>query len=198
MKLPTLAESGHVTNAADSTIRQVGALIRTRRKSIDMTLNELADRTGVSVSMLSMLERGVAGASIGTLVAVASALRVQMHDLFDYAVEVESSPLIRRADQTEVETGEGVLRRVAHHSAAQGLEMAINEYAPHTASGDKPVHHDGREYGVVIAGALTVELDGVSYKLGIGDAISYSSATPHRITNHGRTKARAVWVNLQD
>lgn len=161
-----------------------------------MTLNELSERTGVSISMLSMLERGVAGASIGTLVAVASALRLQMHDLFEVDAEAERSPLVKREDQTEVLTGEGVLRRLVHHSNADGLEMVVNEYEPGTASGDRPLHHEGREFGVLISGSLTVELAGVSYRLRPGDAITYDSTTPHRIRNEGRSKARAVWVNL--
>lgn len=184
--------------AAEATIRQAGAKIRARRKAIGMTLNELGERTGVSVSMLSMLERGVAGASIGTLVAVSSALRVQMYDLFEVPESPALSPVTRAADQTEVETGAGVLRRVAHHAVDRGLEMAINEYEPGTASGERAVHHDGREYGVVIGGQLTVELGGQSYDLQVGDAISYSSTTPHRISNTGSCKARAVWVNLAD
>ncbi len=197
VKIPARgATSG--TNAADETIRKVGSTIRARRKQVNMTLNDLAESTGVSVSMLSMLERGVAGASIGTLVAVASALRLQMHDLFDHPETDEVSPVTPRAAQTEVETSEGVVRRIAHHAADRGLEMAVNEYAPGTASGDKPVHHGGREYGIVISGSLTVELDGTSYKLRAGDAISYDSSTPHRIANEGRSPARAVWVNLLD
>ena len=198
MKLPATADPGRSTDAAGETIRSVGARIRVRRKKIGMTLNELADLTGVSVSMLSMLERGVAGASIGTLVAVASALRVQMHDLFEVTSAVEKSPLTKVGEQTNVETSEGVLRRVAHHAVEHGLEMAINEYAPGTASGDKAVHHEGREYGVVIAGSIMVELGGVGYTLEVGDAINYSSTTPHRISNPGSTKAKAVWVNIQD
>ena len=163
-----------------------------------MTLNEVAEHTGLSVSLLSMVERGVAGASIGTLVAVASALRVQMYDLFDNREEEQpSSPITRREDQTEVETGEGVVRRVAHHSSEHGVEMAINEYAPGTASGEEPVRHAGREYGVVIAGTLNIELDGIDYRLEAGDAISYVSSTPHRISNVSELKARAVWVNLE-
>jgi transcriptional regulator with XRE-family HTH domain len=181
---------------ADATIRRVGARIRTRRKELGLTLNELAERTGVSISMLSMLERGVAGASIGTLVAVASALHLQMHDLFEVADESSQSPLIRREDQTEVVTGEGVLRRLLHHSRNDGVEVVMHEYEPGTASGDRPLHHEGREFGVLLSGSLTVEVDGVSHRLRPGDAIAYDSTRPHRIANVGRGKARAVWVNV--
>lgn len=181
---------------ADATIRQVGARIRERRKQLGLTLNEVAERTGVSISMLSMLERGVAGASIGTLVAVASALHLQMHDLFEVADETARSPLIRREDQTEVVTGEGVLRRLLHHSRADGVEIVVHEYEPGTASGDRPLHHEGREFGFLLSGSLTVEVDGVSHRLRPGDAVAYDSAKPHRMVNVGRGRARAVWVNV--
>lgn len=181
---------------ADATIRQVGARIRERRKQLGLTLNEVAERTGVSISMLSMLERGVAGASIGTLVAVASALHLQMHDLFEVAAESEHSPLIRREEQTEVVMGEGVLRRLVHRSRPDGIEMVLHEYEPGTVSADEPLHHEGREFGVLLSGSLTVELDGVSHRLRPGDAIAYDSTRPHRMVNPGRGKARAVWVGV--
>lgn len=183
---------------ADETIRIIGERIRQRRKQTGMTLNDLAARTGVSVSMLSMLERGLAGASIGTLVAVSSALGVQMRDLFEHPEEDEDSPVIRFADQTEVETSEGVMRRIAHHAREHGLEMAINEYASGTSSNDMPTHHQGLEYGVVIEGSLIVELGGRRHELHAGDAIRYDSTIPHKISNENGTVARAVWVNLEE
>jgi transcriptional regulator with XRE-family HTH domain len=177
------------------TIRRVGHQIRQLRSARGLTLQAVADHTGVSVSMLSMLERGVAGASIGTLVAVSSALGVHMSDLFEIGPD-QASPVRRRTEQIEVQTAAGVLRRVAHHDPVRGLEMVVNEYAAGTASGARAVHHSGTEFGVVMAGRLTVEVDGVRYELHPGDAITYRSDQPHLISNEGETVARAVWVNL--
>lgn len=180
---------------AETTIRRVGGQIRKLRGARRLTLQDVADRTGVSVSMLSMLERGVAGASIGTLVAVASALGVHMTDLFEHD-EAPPSPLRRYADQVRAETAAGVFRRVAHHDAAKGVEMVVNEYAPGTASAAEAVHHPGTEYGVLVAGSLVVEVDGERYELETGDAITYASGRPHLFRNEGTTTARAVWLNL--
>src|SRR5690625_3829524 len=130
--------------AAEETIARVGAKIRARRKDIGLTLNELSARTGVSVSMLSMLERGVAGASIGTLVAVATALRLQMYDLFESQAEEVRSPVSPREAQTEDQTAEGGLRRMARHSRIDGLAMVVKETAPGTASVEEAVRHNGR------------------------------------------------------
>jgi DNA-binding transcriptional regulator YiaG/quercetin dioxygenase-like cupin family protein len=180
---------------ADRTIRSVGGEIRRLRNAQGLKLQDVAARTGVSVSMLSMLERGVAGASIGTLVAVSSALGVHMADLFRSAPE-KSSPVRRLAAQMQVETASGVLRRVVHHAPDVGLEMVVNEYIPGASSGLQPVHHSGKEFGLVVQGSLVVELEGVRHELGAGDGISYASSRGHIIKNEGPDVAKALWVNL--
>jgi transcriptional regulator with XRE-family HTH domain len=179
----------------ERTIRRIGSQIRQLRQARGLKLQELSDRSGVSVSMLSMLERGVAGASIGTLVAVSSAVGVHMSDLFE--AEPEEKSLVRRlTDQLQVTSGNGVLRRLVHQDGASGLEMVVNEYAPGTSSGAGLTHHGGTEFGIVIDGELVVEVEGTRYELGVGDGIGYSSGRPHRISNEGTSHARTVWVNL--
>ena len=186
------------SDAAEQTMMLVGARIRAMRLRQQLTLRDVAERTGVSVSMLSMLERGVSTASVGTLVAVASALGVHMYDLFAHKDGADGSPVTRLAEQTVVRMGEGTTRRVAHNDAAAGLELAVNEYELGGASGPSATHHDGREFGVLISGQLTIELDGQSHVLEPGDVIAYSSERPHRIANTGDERAVAVWVNVDE
>lgn len=181
---------------ADQTVREIGAQIRRLRTRRNLTLNALASETGISVSMLSMLERGVATPSIGTLVAVTSALGTHMSELFGSTESSDRSPVRPLRDQVEVETAVGVLRRMVHSDPMVGLEVSVNEYAPDTSSADSLTHHAGTEFGLVIQGTVTVELEDASYVLKPGDGISYMSTRPHRISNTGRTKARAVWVNI--
>jgi transcriptional regulator with XRE-family HTH domain len=181
---------------ANEMLQVVGASVRVARKRQRMTLQDLTDRTGVSVSMLSMLERGLASPSIGTLVSVSSALGLHMAQLFQDASAQASSPVRRRADQVVVQAAEGVSRRLVHTDVEHDLEMVINEYEPGTSSSATPVHHDGMEFGLLLSGTLTVTLDDADYALEPGDGIAYSSATPHVLTNNGMVKARAVWVNV--
>lgn len=186
------------SNGAEETVRRVGAVVREARTQRRLTLNELASQTGVSVSMLSMLERGVASPSIGTLVSVASALGLHMSELFGGMEGSDANPVRRVDDQVSFESEEGALRRVVHTDLGRGVEVCVNEYEPGTSSSGNPVHHGGTEYGVVLSGSLTVTLDGVDHVLRPGDGITYSSQVPHRIANAGRTRARAVWVNLDN
>lgn len=189
-------DAARIEAATDQTMAEVGTRIRAMRSKQGLTLKDVAERTGVSVSMLSMLERGVATASIGTLVAVASALGVHMYDLFDRPDNGQGSPLNRRQDQTRVKTRHGAVRWIAHNDTPSGVELAVNEYQPGGASGPNLTHHSGREFGVLISGTLRIDLDGEIHVLQPGDAIAYSSTRPHRISNGGDEVAVAVWVNI--
>ncbi len=62
--------------------RHIGETIRALRKDRKLTLKQLAHRTGLSVSLLSQIERAESSASIGSLYRVASALEVALARLF--------------------------------------------------------------------------------------------------------------------
>lgn len=184
-------------DSAGDAITLIGTRIRDVRTMKGMPLRALAEATGLSMSMLSLVERGKTSPSIGTLIAICSALDVHMADLLAPVNLVRASPVSRAEDQTVVQTRAGVERRILRDDRANGVEIAINQYAPGTGSNPVPIHHEGFEYGIVLDGQLTVELDGKIHTLKPGDLISYDSARSHRIWNHGSRKARALWVNLR-
>jgi transcriptional regulator with XRE-family HTH domain len=176
----------------DHTLVTIGARIRQFRTKKGLTLQALGRITGLSPSMLSLVERGKTSPSIGSLIVVCSALEVHMSDLV--AVEDGSS---RVAEQPVFQTSTGVVRRVLRADHLRGVEIALNEYAPDTGNDLRPVHHAGFEYGILLEGKLTVEVGGVRHVLQPGDLISYPSSRDHRIWNYGTVRARALWVNME-
>ena len=62
--------------------RAIGRTIRESRKNQDLTLKQLARRTGLSVSLLSQIERAESSASISSLYKIANALGLRMAQLF--------------------------------------------------------------------------------------------------------------------
>ena len=62
--------------------RNIGRFIREGRTRQSLTLKQLARRTGLSVSLLSQIERAESSASISSLYKIASALKVPMRELF--------------------------------------------------------------------------------------------------------------------
>ena len=202
--MTTMVDRGRSTNQATGTMENlaahaliaIGSRVRELRNERGLTLQGLAEMTGLSASLLSLVERGKTSPSIGTLVSIAHAFDVHMTDLMPGAPPPPEQPVLRQGDQRVYATPEGVNRRILRDDRVRGLEVALNEYSPGGRSADSLLHHNGYEYGVVIEGTLTVEVNGESYELRPGDSIAYDSSHPHRITNSGRGKARAMWVNL--
>jgi transcriptional regulator with XRE-family HTH domain len=185
--VPTEAEHQRVIAAIGMRVRK----IRTER---GLTLEQLSQLAGVSQSMLSMVERGKAGASIGTLFSIATALGVVASDLFTEEGARDNPLVIRAAEQPVYEIEEGVTWRVVRRDRTRGVEIVINEYAPSTGSTQSPIQHEGYEYGVVLEGALTIDIDEARHVLRRGDTIAYSSSKRHKLWNYGRSRARALWI----
>jgi transcriptional regulator with XRE-family HTH domain len=193
---PSSQPPSELLDLATNALLAIGSRIRQLRSERGLTLQGLAELTGLSASLLSLVERGKTSPSIGTLVAIAHAFDVHMTDLMPDVRNTERLPVLRSDEQRVYATPEGVNRRILRDDRVRGLEVALNEYGPGGRSADSLLHHAGYEYGVVIEGTLTVEVDGHSYELQSGDSIAYDSTHPHRIINRGRGAARAMWVNL--
>lgn len=188
----------------------VGERVRTARHDAGLTVRELARRIGVSASHVSQVERGLGAFSVPALYAVASELGVSMNDLI--APEQEEPPAISAisaGDRIRDLVAAGIVQRAAEHPTiklssgprwsrltavgepdAEFLEVV---YAPHTSSPTGHIHHEGREYGIVTAGALNVEVDGAAAVLAPGDSIVFDSRLPHRFWNEGDVEVRAIW-----
>ncbi len=77
-----LKRKGVLLNPEEALHRTIGHSIRTKRKEQALTLKQLARRTGLSVSLLSQIERAESSASVGSLYKIASGLKLRLTELF--------------------------------------------------------------------------------------------------------------------
>lgn len=179
-----------------ATLVAIGLRIRKARTARSMTLQELASASGVSTSMLSLVERGRVSPSIGSLIVIAEALGVTMSDLIMDDQGESDQVVVRSADHRVIEHAKHVVRRLVRNDRKRAVSIAIADFPPNSDSTSAPHTHTGYEYGFVLEGKLTVEIDGTSHLLQKGDLISYSSKSKHRIRNPGKRAARTLWFNL--
>jgi len=191
------AEAERHEGVHDALVAEIGNRLRVLRLAQGMTLQDLADVTKLSPSMLSLVERGRAAPSIQSLVLLASALNVTMSDLIATDPASEEQIVVRGSERPFVKVARDVIRRVLREDRSRGISFAINEYEPDTGSSLTRGAHSGFEYGYVLEGALTVELENVSYQLKTGDLIAFASKRPHRFWNNGKKRAKTLWVNLK-
>lgn len=76
-------EKGLMRNPEEGLLQSVGAKVRAERKGQELTLKQVARRTGLSVSLLSQIERAESAASVASLYKIASALGTSLEQLFE-------------------------------------------------------------------------------------------------------------------
>jgi transcriptional regulator with XRE-family HTH domain len=174
---------------AEETRGSLGGVIRGAREKHELTLQETAKRTRLSVSYLSQIERNLLHPSVGTLKGIAQALGIPAGKLMFPAAtqrKGERKRIVFPKSSIEYELLTPDLRR--------RVSMLWLTAKPGAESGP-PSTHDGEDGVVVLKGRLSVEIGGVWHELKAGDSIYFSSAMPHRWCNRGAIEAQAIWVS---
>jgi transcriptional regulator with XRE-family HTH domain len=193
---------------------QIGAHLRMRRQELGLSLRELAGRLGVSASLISQIERGLANPSVSTLYALVAELDVSLDDLLfsegrfgpraaDGSSPAptrsqEPTPIQRGHDRQHIRLASGVIWERLTTRAEPGVEFlyVIYEVGGASSADESSQRHAGHEWGYVISGVLRVTIGFDAHVLEAGDAISFDSTTPHRLANIGDTPVHAIWFVL--
>jgi DNA-binding transcriptional MerR regulator/quercetin dioxygenase-like cupin family protein len=175
--------------------QHVGVHLRALRMRQGLSLADVAERTGLSISFLSAVERGQASISLGNLFKLADAYGTTVPGL-NPASQREQRTLLHPHDRP---------RFVAHHGlvliedlltrpgALEAQRIAIQP----GGGCDEPYAHPGEEFIYVLAGHLTFWIDEREhYCLHAGDALSFASTQLHRWRNDGDTPTTVLWINV--
>jgi transcriptional regulator with XRE-family HTH domain len=179
----------------------LGARIRAAREDAGLSVRGLARQIGVSPSLLSQVERGLAQPSVATLWAVVTELGLSLDGLFAAAEQTDGpAAIVQRArGRPALELEGGIVWERLTAAPDRDADFAFVTYPPGADSGadDPPASHGGREYGYVIGGRLRIEVGDEVVELGPGDAVAFGSETPHRLRALGDEPVTAVWLNLR-
>jgi mannose-6-phosphate isomerase-like protein (cupin superfamily) len=108
------------------------------------------------------------------------------------------SPVVTRADRKVITLDSGVSweRLTATTGKESNFLFVRYEVGGSSSTDGNLLRHMGTEYWYVLCGVLEVVLGFETYRLNEGDAISFDSRTPHRMTNPGDVAAEAIWFDL--
>jgi transcriptional regulator with XRE-family HTH domain len=191
----------------------MGDRLRQARKARGLSLRRLAERVGVSPSLISQVETGRAKPSVNTLYALANELGVSLDVLLfmdtrppavepgdDATLEpsitlLPHDPVQRATSRSTIRLGSGVVWERLTSESIRNVDFlhVTYEVGGESSPSEAFQRHTGQEWGYVLSGTLTVRIGFDEYVLQPGDAISFDSATPHRLFNAGDVPARAVW-----
>jgi transcriptional regulator with XRE-family HTH domain len=178
--------------AAVEPVPAIGPRVKALREAMDLSLRELAVRSGVSAPMLSQVERGETSPTLQVAARIAAGLELRLSQLL--RLDEGGSVTVVRAGEGRRGGAEGHAYEILS-PPLPGLraELSRHTLAPGAATGgpgDPPMHEPGaRETAVIEAGTVDLLVDGQRHRLGAGDTVTFDADLPHHFENPGKEEA---------
>jgi transcriptional regulator with XRE-family HTH domain len=183
----------------DDIIAGIGTKIRLLRQASGMSLQQLADRSGVSAASIHKIERSTMVPTITVLMKLARSLDRSVSFLVDEE-EAHPSPvvLVRARDREPLSASRTgvVMENIAGPASRFALSGAMVTVAAGADSGKRPMAHPGEDLVYVLGGTLEFEIDN-TYRLRPGDVLHLPTDHPHRWRNPTTRPAKAIWISLR-
>jgi transcriptional regulator with XRE-family HTH domain len=182
----------HPKHGAASMTVDVGGRLRYVRERYNLSQRELAKRSGVPNSTISLIEANKVNPSIGALKRILDGVPIGLAEFF--AIEPDKPRKIFYAAEELTEIGKGGIsyRQVGENLVGRALQILKERYEPGADTGRVPLVHDGEEGGIIISGRLEVKVDSERRILGPGDAYYFESRRPHRFRCIGPVPCEVV------
>jgi transcriptional regulator with XRE-family HTH domain len=180
---------------------QIGEKVKRFREDNALTLQHMAERTGLSMAVLSQIENHLISPPLGTLIRLTRALDLRPGHFFDQHPDRpftivrkdERRPVSRFASKRGIQYGYSY-ESLGHDMKDRHMEPFLVTLEPATLASPKPASHDGEEFLFVLEGEMEVTLGEHSDVLQPGDAIYYDSNIPHLVQCKGEEKALILAV----
>ena len=172
----------------------VGPRIRALREAMDLSLRDLAERSGVSAPMLSQVERGETSPTIAVAGRIAAGLELRLSQLLRLDEEGTVTVVRRRERRRGGNARRGHRFEVLTTAQpGQRAELSRHTLAPGGTTGaldDPPMHEPGsRETALVEQGSLILLCDGERHELREGDCVTFDADLPHHFANDSEEEA---------
>jgi XRE family transcriptional regulator, regulator of sulfur utilization len=173
----------------------VGPRIKRLREGMQLSLRDLSARSGVSAPMLSQVERGETSPTLATAGRIASGLELTLSQLLRLD-EAPAAAVVRARERPTSGSGPHHVSLVTPDMPGQRVAVAEHELEPGAQiPGADRMHEPGsREVCLVLEGSVRLEVDGETYDLERGDAVTFESDLDHRLSNPGPDPARFLSV----
>jgi len=170
----------------------IGSRIRAARQGQRMTIEQVAESTGLTKGFLSRVERDLTSPSVASLVTLCQVLSIPIGDLF---VDPETY-LTRRGEGPRISLGgEGIREELLTPRHERRLQIIRAVIKPH-GHGESELYAVDCDVDVmhVVSGRITVVFASEHYELDAGDTLTFPGREPHTWANKTDEEAIVVWA----
>ncbi len=173
--------------------KRIGGKIRELRQRMDLTQQELADRTELTKGYISQLEHGLVAPSVITLLDLIECLGSTPAEFFR---EEEQGTVVFSEDGffEKVDEGGNSIQWIVPTAQKNRMEPLLVVLQPHQKLWeDTP--HEAEEFGYVLSGRIRLHLGEKQYVVKAGESFYYEAKKNRYIENTTANAAKFLWVS---
>lgn len=175
----------------------VGARVKALREAMGYSLRDLAERTAVSPTMLSQVERGSTSPTLAVAEKIAAGLDLTLSQLLRLD-EVQHVVVSRSGERRVRSSGGHRIEELTPPLPGQRADVSAHSLEPGASTGgegDAPMHEPGsRETAVVLSGDVVLVFEEDSHALSEGDSVTFDADLPHHFENQSDEPVEFVAV----
>lgn len=171
----------------------IGVRIKYYRKKNCLTLQELSQRTSLSVAYLSNIERSATSPTIQNVQIICQAMAINVVDLINESISFK--PVIRKNEREPVYSKDYGVNYEYWTDSNQKLVGKVQTLTDEM-KGTKSFGHNTDEIGIIIKGSLEIDIYGYSFILEEGDSIYVKSFSEHIITKRSKEDCVSYWAAI--
>lgn len=185
-----MARSYDISSRSPSGAPDVGGILRHLRRRHNLSLHEVAQRSGLSQSFLSALERNTTDIALGRLAKLAAVFDCDIASFLGFSARFSSPYFLTELDRFDVDRGTGVGYKALRVPGVD-FEIDVMDFAPGAAFAGA-LAHEGVDVVLVTGGDVVLTVGGVEYDMHAGDCATYSAGYEHHIRNAGDDTAHVI------
>ncbi len=180
----------------------VGAKIKTIRESKNITVEEMAERSGLSVQQISTIEEDKIIPSLSPLIKISRVLGERIGTFLDDNANI--GPVVNKKTDNDKEKSFTSMPcgndtrldffSLANKKAGRNMEPFIIDIIPNEGSADKLSSHEGEEFIYVLSGNVEIKYGKDTYVLEPGESIYYDSIVDHLVSAANNEPAKILAV----
>ena len=172
----------------------VGKRLKDMRTGRGLSLRILADRSGLNINTLSLIENGKSSPSVSTLQQLSQALEVPIAAFF------ESEPLEKEIVFTQLHErptqvfGSTEMQNLAKDLINNYVQPFVVTLQPGMGSGDQKIVHTGFEFIYCLSGTIHYQVEKMEFTLSQGDSLVFEAHKPHSWENTGDVSSQILLI----
>jgi transcriptional regulator with XRE-family HTH domain len=184
--------SPDTTNKSAETI--VGQKLRELRIRKGYSLRALAERSGLNINTLSMVENAKSSPSVSTLQQLAAALEVPIATFFESESPEKQVVFTLAQQRPSAVFGSTHMQNLGKDLAGNRVQPLLITIKPGKGSGDQMIVHTGHEFVYCLEGKIHYKIEQDDYSLNQGDSLLFEAHLPHCWENIGTQTAQILLI----